>query len=160
VLWDPERYLSSFLSPVNHRLRPIAWQQEISPHHRCTSCLKPSPQFCALTLSSLVPAEPSMDFEETVRFLERSALFSDVTPEQIRAVVATFVCFRLGNRRDLFALLHFVGDRPAERLAAFAHSFPDRPLRENKNHRHNDFDRRRNAPAPEEPRLPLACYYP
>jgi CRP-like cAMP-binding protein len=29
-----------------------------------------------------------MDFEETVRFLERSALFSDVTPEQIRAVAA------------------------------------------------------------------------
>ncbi len=29
-----------------------------------------------------------MDFEETVHFLERSALFSDVTPEQIRAVAA------------------------------------------------------------------------
>jgi len=32
-----------------------------------------------------------MDFEETVRFLERSALFSDVTPEQIRAVAACAV---------------------------------------------------------------------
>jgi CRP-like cAMP-binding protein len=33
----------------------------------------------------------SMDFEEIVRFLERSALFSDVTPEQIRAVAACAV---------------------------------------------------------------------
>jgi CRP-like cAMP-binding protein len=32
-----------------------------------------------------------MDFEETVRILERSALFSDVTPEQLRAVAASAI---------------------------------------------------------------------
>ena len=30
-----------------------------------------------------------MNFEETVRFLEGSALFADVTPEQLRAVAAS-----------------------------------------------------------------------
>jgi hypothetical protein len=30
-----------------------------------------------------------MDFEETVRFLEGSALFAGITPEQLRAVAAS-----------------------------------------------------------------------